>query len=158
MLKAIDAAWIIRALQKTGKTKKGLADAIGRSPQVITDILSNDRKISAAEVPKILDYFGFKDASDVDRDPSEFNKEEGSTMPIIDKDLALVAMTQMLLMVSRVGHPLDPEIAEEAALAVLEAATIEQEGNSESRTPDTVRSEVSGSARALLRSGRRPGA
>ncbi len=50
--------WIIRGLERTGKTKKGLAEALGGHPSKTTDLLQGKRDLKVHEVQKIADYLG----------------------------------------------------------------------------------------------------
>jgi repressor LexA len=52
----IDVAMIERALEKPGKTKGGLARAMGVRPGAVSEILSGLRLIKAAEIALITDY------------------------------------------------------------------------------------------------------
>jgi repressor LexA len=52
----LDVAMIERGLEKTGKSKGGLARAMGVRPGAVSEILSGLRLIKAAEVPIIMDY------------------------------------------------------------------------------------------------------
>lgn len=51
-----EVEWIVRGLSKPGKSKSGLARAIGRSPSAITDLLSGSRQLKASEIPTIAAY------------------------------------------------------------------------------------------------------
>lgn len=48
--------WINEGLKKPGKTKKGLAEALGRFPSAATELLRGNRKIAANEIPIIAAY------------------------------------------------------------------------------------------------------
>ena len=48
--------WIKNGLKKPGKTKNGLASAIGKSKSVVSMILIGKRELRAFEIPKIADY------------------------------------------------------------------------------------------------------
>jgi transcriptional regulator with XRE-family HTH domain len=48
--------WIRSGLRKPGKTQQGLADALGRAPQTVTNILKGTREIAASELAKIASY------------------------------------------------------------------------------------------------------
>ncbi|HLW92487.1 MAG TPA: helix-turn-helix transcriptional regulator [Roseiarcus sp.] len=50
--------WIREALIKTGKTRSGLAKALGRSPSAVTDLLNGSRRLRAEEIPVIVNYLG----------------------------------------------------------------------------------------------------
>ena len=50
--------WIERGLQKPGKSKKGLASALGRFPSAVTKLMQGERAIKADEIPVISDYLG----------------------------------------------------------------------------------------------------
>jgi transcriptional regulator with XRE-family HTH domain len=50
--------WIRKALLETGKTRSGLARALGRSPSAVTDLLNGDRRLKAEEIPLIVEYLG----------------------------------------------------------------------------------------------------
>ena len=52
----LDAAMIVRGLKRTGKSKGGLADAMGVRAGAVSEILSGIRLIKASEVPIITDY------------------------------------------------------------------------------------------------------
>ena len=47
---------IIEALQRTGKSKGGLAQALGLRNSAITEIIGGDRNIRAEELPVIVEY------------------------------------------------------------------------------------------------------
>jgi transcriptional regulator with XRE-family HTH domain len=50
--------WIRKALIQTGKTRSGLAKALGRSPSAVTDLLNGSRRLRAEEIAIVADYFG----------------------------------------------------------------------------------------------------
>lgn len=50
--------WIERGLQKPGKSKSGLARALGRDPAQVTRIVNGTREIKIAELVKIAAYIG----------------------------------------------------------------------------------------------------
>ena len=52
----LDAKLIERALKKTGKSKGGLADAMGVRPGAVSEILSGIRLIKASEIGPITEY------------------------------------------------------------------------------------------------------
>jgi repressor LexA len=52
----LDAAMIVRGLKRTGKSKGGLADAMGVRAGAVSEILSGIRLIKASEVPIITEY------------------------------------------------------------------------------------------------------
>jgi repressor LexA len=52
----LDVAMIERGLERTGKSKGGLAIAMGVRPGAVSEILSGLRLIKAAEVPIIMEY------------------------------------------------------------------------------------------------------
>ena len=52
----LDVAMIERALEKPGKTKGGLARAMGVRPGAVSEILGGQRLIKAAEIPLITEY------------------------------------------------------------------------------------------------------
>lgn len=54
----MDIGWILNGLSLQGKSKSGLAKAIGRSPSAVTDILSGRRRLRADEIPMIAEYLG----------------------------------------------------------------------------------------------------
>lgn len=47
---------ILEGLKKPGKTRKGLAEALGRQPQAITALLKGDRDLKAREIPIVARY------------------------------------------------------------------------------------------------------
>src|ERR1700753_2521390 len=52
----LDISLIERGLQKPGKTKGGLAEAMGVRPGAVSEILSGIRLIKASEIAPIIDY------------------------------------------------------------------------------------------------------
>lgn len=48
--------WIERGLSKPGKSKKGLAQALGRFPSAVTKLVKGERSIKAHEIAAIADY------------------------------------------------------------------------------------------------------
>lgn len=51
-----DLEWIKLGLGKPGKTKAGLAKAIGRAPSAITAMFNGGRRLQLSEVPKVAAY------------------------------------------------------------------------------------------------------
>src|ERR1700742_945767 len=54
----LDVATIERALEKPGKTKGGLARAMGVRPGAVSEILSGIRLIKSSEIEPIMEYLG----------------------------------------------------------------------------------------------------
>lgn len=52
----MDYQWIEDGLKKPGKTKKGLAAALGRFPSAISDLLNHRRRLRADEIEKVAAY------------------------------------------------------------------------------------------------------
>ena len=52
----LDVKMIERGLSKPGKTKGGLADAMGVRPGAVSEILAEARLIKASELQPIIDY------------------------------------------------------------------------------------------------------
>ena len=50
--------WIRKALVETGKTRSGLAKALGRSPSAVTDLLIGSRRLRADEIAVAVEYLG----------------------------------------------------------------------------------------------------
>ena len=50
--------WIRKALLATGKTRSGLAKALGRSPSAVTDLLNGTRRLRAEEIAIASNYLG----------------------------------------------------------------------------------------------------
>src|SRR6202789_3696644 len=50
--------WIRKALVETGKTRSGLAKALGRSPSAVTDLLNGSRRLRAEEIAIAVEYLG----------------------------------------------------------------------------------------------------
>jgi len=55
-LTMLDIRLIERGLEKSGKTKGGLATAMGVRPGAVSEILSGIRLIKASEIQPIIDY------------------------------------------------------------------------------------------------------
>jgi repressor LexA len=52
----LDAAMIERGLEKTGKSKGGLAAAMGVRPGAVSEILGGERLVKASEIIPIMEY------------------------------------------------------------------------------------------------------
>ena len=52
--------WIRSGLKRTGKTRSGLAKALGRSPSAVTDLLNGHRRLRADEIATVSDYLGIE--------------------------------------------------------------------------------------------------
>ncbi|MCK1338075.1 repressor LexA [Bradyrhizobium sp. LB1.3] len=52
----LDAAMIERGLEKTGKSKGGLAAAMGVRPGAVSEILGGERLVKASEIVPIMEY------------------------------------------------------------------------------------------------------
>ena len=50
--------WIREGLQEKHKTRSGLAQALGRSPSAVTDLLNGSRRLRAEEIAIVADYLG----------------------------------------------------------------------------------------------------
>lgn len=81
---------IERALKKPGKSKSGLARALGREPPAVTGILNRRRKIKVDELPRIREYLelepvvrvvGSVGASSGEVYYGEANDDPGETAP-----------------------------------------------------------------------------
>lgn len=48
--------WILDGLTKPGKSRVGLAAALGRHPSMVTDLLNGTRELKVSEIPKIAHY------------------------------------------------------------------------------------------------------
>ncbi len=55
---------IERGLQRPGKTKGGLAAAMGVRPGAVSEILSDIRQIKATEIQPIIDYLELNSRAD----------------------------------------------------------------------------------------------
>jgi repressor LexA len=52
----LDIDDIRRGLQKSGKSKSGLAAALGRQPSAVTALLKGERELKAREIPIVIKY------------------------------------------------------------------------------------------------------
>lgn len=52
--------WIRAGLKHTGKTRSGLAKALGRSPSAVTDLLNGHRRLRADEIAIVAEYLGME--------------------------------------------------------------------------------------------------
>ena len=52
--------WIRIGLKRTGKTRSGLAKALGRSPSAVTDLLNGHRRLRADEIAIVSEYLGIE--------------------------------------------------------------------------------------------------
>ena len=53
----LDVKMVVAALDRTGKSKGGLAEAMGVRPGAVSEILSGIRLIKASEIAPIVEYF-----------------------------------------------------------------------------------------------------
>jgi SOS-response transcriptional repressor LexA len=60
--------WIEKALEETGKTRKGLAAHLNLAHPQITQLLKGKRRLKVDEVPRIADYLGVAPPKDDDSD------------------------------------------------------------------------------------------
>jgi transcriptional regulator with XRE-family HTH domain len=58
--KALTVDWIRAGLKHTGKTRSGLAKALGRSPSAVTDLLNGHRRLRADEIAIVAEYLGIE--------------------------------------------------------------------------------------------------
>ena len=52
--------WIRTGLRHAGKTRTGLAKALGRSPSAVTDLLNGHRRLRADEIGVVSEYLGIE--------------------------------------------------------------------------------------------------
>ena len=52
--------WIRAELKRTGKTRSGLAKALGRSPSAVTNLLNGHRRLRADEIAIVAEYLGIE--------------------------------------------------------------------------------------------------
>lgn len=52
----MDIDWIKQGLEKEGKSRSGLAKALGRSPSMVTNLLKGERQLKANEINRIARY------------------------------------------------------------------------------------------------------
>jgi hypothetical protein len=52
--------WIRAGLKRTGKTRSGLAKALGRSPSAVTNLLNGHRRLRADEIAIVAEYLGIE--------------------------------------------------------------------------------------------------
>lgn len=67
--------WIAQGLKKAGKSRKGLAEALGRFPSAITDLLAGKRRLKADEIAVIAAY--------LDIDPPFGPGDLPGTVPVV---------------------------------------------------------------------------
>ncbi len=58
--KTLTVEWIRAGLKHTGKTRSGLAKALGRSPSAVTDLLNGHRRLRADEIAIVAEYLGIE--------------------------------------------------------------------------------------------------
>ena len=57
-METVTVEWIGAGLRQSGKTRSGLAKALGRSPSAVTDLLNGHRRLRADEIAIVADYLG----------------------------------------------------------------------------------------------------
>src|SRR5262245_39310208 len=50
--------WILEGLAKSGKTRSGLAAALGKAPSAVTALLQGKRQLKASEIKIVAGYLG----------------------------------------------------------------------------------------------------
>lgn len=50
--------WVRAGLKRPGKTQVGLANALGRSPSAVTDLIQGKRRLRADEIDVVAEYLG----------------------------------------------------------------------------------------------------
>lgn len=75
--------WISRGLQKSGKRKRGLADALKLDPSAVTRILDGSRRVQLREVAQIAAYLGETPPSIAGEMPlDDTETPTGATVPL----------------------------------------------------------------------------
>jgi repressor LexA len=77
----LDIRLIERGLEKPGKTKGGLATAMGVRPGAVSEILSGLRLIKAAEIADIIDYLELNSVPIMGRVGAEPRSDEHGQVP-----------------------------------------------------------------------------
>ena len=135
----LDVAMIERALEKPGKTKGGLARAMGVRPGAVSEILGGQRLIKAAEIPLITEYLNLNSVPvmgrvgagsviepDYEQVPAEGLGEVALPFPISEETIAFEVSGDSMLPKYENGdvivvyreqrHPLSSFYGEEAAV------------------------------------------
>lgn len=80
-----DVTWIIEGLQKPGKTKGGLAKALGRAPSMVSNLIKGERELKAHEIEKVATYLEVPNpfASTLDERVTRLEGGEAERIPIV---------------------------------------------------------------------------
>lgn len=89
-MEPIDRFWIIARLTKTRGEKTRLAKALGIGPDMVTKILSGDRKLQQDEIPKVVSFFGGPDAVTLTGEDRDFWGSIQSLPPSRQKTVRLL--------------------------------------------------------------------
>jgi repressor LexA len=137
----LDVKMIERGLSKPGKTKGGLADAMGVRPGAVSEILSEARLIKASELQPIIDYLelnavpimgrvgaGASIGPELEQLPPEGLGEVELPYPIAEETIAFEVVGDSMLPKYENGdiivvygdqrHPLSSFYGEEAAVRI----------------------------------------
>jgi repressor LexA len=137
----LDVKMIERGLSKPGKTKGGLADAMGVRPGAVSEILSEARLIKASELQPIIDYLelnavpimgrvgaGASIGPELEQLPPEGLGEVELPFPIAEETIAFEVVGDSMLPKYENGdiivvygdqrHPLSSFYGEEAAVRI----------------------------------------
>jgi hypothetical protein len=75
--------WIRKALIETGKTRSGLAKALGRSPSAVTDLLNGSRRLRAEEIAVAADYLGVEPPRFLGGRAAPSRAPRGALVPVV---------------------------------------------------------------------------
>jgi len=91
----MNAEWLRRALTRSGKSRKGLAEALNVAPSAVSRLLAGERQLKASEIPKVLAYM-----ADAENQSSSDLPEQSAPQRLIGRP----AIIEELNVIASAGH------------------------------------------------------
>jgi phage repressor protein C with HTH and peptisase S24 domain len=74
--------WLLQLFEQSGKSREGLATAIGRAPSAISKLINFQRELKVTELPAVAHYFGITTGTLQELMVGEGDEFEGRVVPV----------------------------------------------------------------------------